>query len=544
MQKSPETEVTQSFKIFICCAVIFLSAFALYHPSLKYGLTLLDDVNMIRTAAEKYNSPSFLAGAFKNDVLFGASPTPYYRPVLALSFALSHQIAPQSERFAHFVNVVLHCFCALLVFFFLKKYLFGAGAAFFAALVFALHPAAIQTAAWIPGRNDSLLLIFFIVCAASFIEYAKSAKTRFLSIHVLFFLLCLFTKESALALPLIPLAYYALNKNSLKTNTARIIAHCVIWAACAALFLFARKAVFPAGAFSPIDLQSGGIFAFFNHISAILFLRTPLAAYNSVKICILGSISVIILLAAVFYDGKDKRVFKLKFLCLFSIFIFLLPDFMTPPLFFHGNRMYAPLLGTIIIVFYFAASFCKNKRIRPKYVLPVYAAFILLCAAATAKNLPQTKDGVTFWGGIVKESSAVDSTAHKFLIYSYLEAGRHRKALGTARHSAMLTKYGQNDIIELLANLYALEEDYENAAKYFELLLRQSDTVNAGIYLNLYDAYARLKNDGQAGEIYKTLLKTTGLPEPELDAQIELFRQARQRHRLEIFNKKSRQELI
>jgi hypothetical protein len=64
-----------------------------------------------------------------------------------------------------------------------------------AALLFAIHPIGIYTVAWIPGRNDSIMLINFILALACFIEYIDKKKLYILAGHIVFtFFLLLFKR--------------------------------------------------------------------------------------------------------------------------------------------------------------------------------------------------------------------------------------------------------------------------------------------------------------------------------------------------------------
>jgi len=131
---------------------IFIAAFGIYAKTINYKLTYLDDMDFIRLCAQAYETRSF-TDAFKNNVLFSVNNTPYYRPVLNLSFMLDNRIAGASVKFAHISNILLHCFCALLLFFFLRRYIIKdqLELSFLFTLFFAFSPAASYTAAWIPG---------------------------------------------------------------------------------------------------------------------------------------------------------------------------------------------------------------------------------------------------------------------------------------------------------------------------------------------------------------------------------------------------------
>lgn len=115
------------------------------------------------------------------------SPTPYFRPIVAISFTIEHNIAGDSEIFSHLTRFLLHCISCILIFLFFRRYLSKTTSSFLDPLLFAIHPINTYTVTWIPGWNDSIILIDFIVCfIACFIEYIDKKKLYILAKHTVF----------------------------------------------------------------------------------------------------------------------------------------------------------------------------------------------------------------------------------------------------------------------------------------------------------------------------------------------------------------------
>lgn len=66
-------------KIILLALAVFAAILLVYANTLTFGLSYLDDNNHIHTPAKDYDSKTAIIDAFKNDLLFGRSPTPYYR---------------------------------------------------------------------------------------------------------------------------------------------------------------------------------------------------------------------------------------------------------------------------------------------------------------------------------------------------------------------------------------------------------------------------------------------------------------------------------
>jgi hypothetical protein len=194
--------------------------------------------------------------------------------MVALSFVFDYKIAGESEWYSHFSCIALHCITTILIFLFLKKYLLKKLLpSFLAALVFAVHPSCMYTVIWATGRNESLLLMNFLISLMFFIEYVNTKKLGFLVTHMFFILLCFFTKESGIIFPFVTLLYFFLTKE--KNQQLKIYIY-LIWIALILFFMISRKLAVNSGGFST-PFCKDGIVMFFDYYSSMFFLE-PLSA--------------------------------------------------------------------------------------------------------------------------------------------------------------------------------------------------------------------------------------------------------------------------
>jgi tetratricopeptide (TPR) repeat protein len=131
--------------------------------------------------------PSFW-GVFQFDdynVLFRESWTEV-RPLLRASYSIGAGF--------HLLNIAFHAMNAALLFL-VGRELFGdRRAAFVAALLFALHPAATEAVTYISGRSVSMMALFYLGSMLTYLHGRYWVST-------LLFLLALATKETAVTLP-------------------------------------------------------------------------------------------------------------------------------------------------------------------------------------------------------------------------------------------------------------------------------------------------------------------------------------------------------
>ncbi|MFZ2310978.1 MAG: glycosyltransferase family 39 protein, partial [Patescibacteria group bacterium] len=190
--------------------ILVVFGFLLYYQTLSFSFTYLDD-NKLILDNQTILSEAGLLKIFTSDVfLAGASNSFYYRPILSLSFLLDLKLGSTLPFFFHFTNLFLHLAAACLVFFIFKKYFFSKNTSFFLAAIFLTHPVLTQAVAWIPGRNDSLLAILILSSLALFLNFLRTDKLKYFWWHLVCFLLALFTKETAIFLPLLLIIYYFL----------------------------------------------------------------------------------------------------------------------------------------------------------------------------------------------------------------------------------------------------------------------------------------------------------------------------------------------
>ena len=127
-------------------------------------------------------------------------PSGLYRPLTTLSFAINSWITGLNPDGFHLVNRALHVLSCLGIFWVLRQLLTKVHAAFFTALLFAVHPIQTEAITYIDGRSDALVMCLFIFGWLYFIR-ARRAKSGFARPYIFslaFYFLALFSKESAL----------------------------------------------------------------------------------------------------------------------------------------------------------------------------------------------------------------------------------------------------------------------------------------------------------------------------------------------------------
>lgn len=170
---------------------------------------------------------------------------PGYRPILMASYALDYALWPNPSAGYHRTNLAIHLGVVALVYL-LARLFWGDGlAGLVAAAVMALHPINAEAVNYISARSSSLAACFVLLAVWAYDGAARAALSRrsvWLAGAMLASFLALGTKESAVILPLLLLAWDRARFGDVtpwRTSLARSVP---FWAVTAG-FLIARSIV-------------------------------------------------------------------------------------------------------------------------------------------------------------------------------------------------------------------------------------------------------------------------------------------------------------
>ena len=394
----------------------------IYGATLFYNIVYLDD-NVLVTGQYEFNkSLSNISQAFKEDIF----RTPqnggtFYRPILRLTFMLDAQFGEGAIIFmSHFSNMLLHIMAMLLLFILLLKLKIKKEIAFLFTLFFSIHPLTAQTVAFISGRNDALLAIFVFPTFIFFINFLESKKKKNLIWHLLFFSLALFTKETAVILPIICTAYVLIFENWKKIleNYKMYILIISLWVSVSSIWFLSRIYVLH----NPIGNASYNIFSsIYNNLPSFIptigkiFLPFNLSVFpimNDMSL-IYGIISIILLIIwFILSENKNLKliIFGLLWFLIFFLPTLIQPIYITPT--FSENRIYIPMLGFIFIILGLGniklRIFLKKKinyEINYKKIaLFISILIILIFSSVTIYRNQYYKNKFNFWKNATKTS--------------------------------------------------------------------------------------------------------------------------------------------
>jgi tetratricopeptide (TPR) repeat protein len=172
--------------------LILISTLVAYYPALTAGFIWDDQPGHVT----KPELRSF-DGLVRIWTDLGA--TQQYYPLLHSAFWVQHKLWGDSPFGYHLLNLLLHAAAACLVGTLLRR--LAIPGAWFAALLFAVHPVAVESVAWISEQKNTLSTVLYLCAALAFLRYHDARQPRHYARATLWFVAALLTKTVTATLP-------------------------------------------------------------------------------------------------------------------------------------------------------------------------------------------------------------------------------------------------------------------------------------------------------------------------------------------------------
>ncbi|HZZ57548.1 MAG TPA: tetratricopeptide repeat protein [Opitutaceae bacterium] len=185
-----------------------LAALWAYAPVRRAGFIWDDDAHVTRADLQGW------AGLGRICTEPGA--TQQYYPVLHSAFWAEHRLWGDAPAPYHVLNLAWHILDALLLGFVLEGLLGSVSAAWIAAAVFALHPLAAESVAWVSEQKNTLSTAFYLGAALLYLKFDRERRARWYALGALCFAGALLSKSVTATLPLSLLVVLAWKRGRLR----------------------------------------------------------------------------------------------------------------------------------------------------------------------------------------------------------------------------------------------------------------------------------------------------------------------------------------
>ncbi|HVU34150.1 MAG TPA: tetratricopeptide repeat protein [Opitutaceae bacterium] len=179
------------FSLWTQFALLIGLAFVAYAPALRNGVIWNDSDYITKPALRTFD------GLRRIWTELGA--TEQYYPVVHSSFWLEHRLWGDTAIGYHCINVLWHAVSACLLLVLCRR--LAIPGAFLAGCLFAVHPVAVESVAWISEQKNTLSTVFYLASAVMYLNFDAKRWRRAYAAASALFVLALLTKTVTATLP-------------------------------------------------------------------------------------------------------------------------------------------------------------------------------------------------------------------------------------------------------------------------------------------------------------------------------------------------------
>lgn len=191
--------------------LLVAAAIATYYGSLSNDFVAFDDDKSI-WYNQHLKHPTFKG-------IFGEQLVGMYVPVTSLFYVIVYQLFGENAKAFHTIGLLVHLINIVLAYRLFLRVQPRAWAAFFIALLFAVHPMLAEPVSWVSALSTLMFSCFYLLTLHIFWTYLEGRGERYYWLALFVFLLAGFSKSAAATLPvaLVVLDWWKNGKLTLNT---------------------------------------------------------------------------------------------------------------------------------------------------------------------------------------------------------------------------------------------------------------------------------------------------------------------------------------
>jgi tetratricopeptide (TPR) repeat protein len=413
IQSKPIIEKPAFFEtpVFLVILILILT-FIAFFPSLKNSFvpTWDDSSFIVDNSIIRHLNFQSIKAIFTSTVLCA------YVPLPILSFAIEYHFFGLNPLPYHISNLILHMGCILLVFYFFRLLKTDSIYAAFGALLFGIHPMHVESVAWVTERKDLLYTLFYLCSMILYLLYTQKQNRpwKYFIFSILFFILSLFSKIQAVALPLsLILLDYLLkrpSKSRLVYEKIPFFILSLLFGVAGVLVLKTQGVLQGNEIYSLIHRILFGLYAlssyilkFFAPFNLSALYPLPVSPKQQLLLYYLNPLFLLLLGFLVYRSAHYTRVVVFGILFFFFNILFLLQIVSAGTAFLSDRFTYIPYIGLIFIIAWTLEKIIKKKK-NMKYILfPAMFIFIVLFISLTFNRCKTWANGVILWTDVIEK---------------------------------------------------------------------------------------------------------------------------------------------
>ena len=431
----------------------------------------------------------------------------HYAPIHHSFLALVHQFSGLNPFGYHLGQLLVHTACVCMIYLILTK-LEAPRIALIAAFLFAIHPANVETVAWVSESKSTLAFLFFLGSFWFFIRYRENDSLFDFSFCLFLFVLSVLSKINTVVAPAI---YLALDYRNGFPARGRKLWSLVCLFLASGIFVVVHLASFHGSENALADAYMGGIGTHIANLPFILLFYLRLAVYPNhlsawemfnVQIPVSGIVAIawVCLLVSCLIVLKATR--RAQFWCLWFL-IFLAPvlQIVPFPIWVADRYLYIPGIGLFVLA---SQMFCwVFDQLRFRWQQATWAALLFASLAAFVRQsniyLPIWKNDLILWEATA-QTCPTSPYCHANLGLALLQQGYVERGVNELIRSVAIRPIPR--YLTALGDAYTLSlGDYQQARRAYDLASAEGGGAMSA------DSYAKLA---------RLLIRTDSFDEAEL----------------------------
>jgi tetratricopeptide (TPR) repeat protein len=450
-----------------------------------------------------------------------------WHPLTWLSHMLDVELFGKGPTGPHCINLLFHVANSVLLFLLLGRMTGAQWRSAMVAGLFALHPAHVESVAWVAERKDVLSTLFWMLTLLAYVRYANESKVQgprskaFYGLAVTTFALGLMSKPMLVTLPFVMLLldFWPLNRfeNSSHGQTPRTFHRLVLEktpflllsaVSCVVTAWAQKKAILSLEHLSLFDRIANSLVAYSRYLEKTIWPTNLALPYLhpghwpeqqvAIAAILVAGLSLVALLAA----RKYPHIFTGWFWYLGTL-IPVIGLVQVGAQSMADRYTYVPLIGVFVVLVWSAADWCGRRRLTNTAGVAVAVLVLGVCVG-------QTRQQVKYWHDsepLFKHSAAV--TRDNFIALGNVggvcfESGRLDEAMEYYQQAVRINPNYAEALNSIGAVLAARGND--KAVEWFRKALTVQP-AHAPALFNMGNAMAKKGDDRAAVEFFQAALQ-------------------------------------
>jgi tetratricopeptide (TPR) repeat protein len=436
----------QPWQIAAVCVVLVTVTVIAFRSVRSSDFLTYDDIGYILENQHVQQGVTMQNIAWAFTTFFAAN----WHPLTWISHMVDWCIYGNSPGGHHITNVCLHAANAVVLFLLLLYMTGFLGRSAMVAFLFALHPAHVESVAWIAERKDLLCTLFWFATLLAYAWYVRKPSWKRFAWVICSFACALMSKPMAVTLPftLLLFDFWPLRRTTFTTEDH---AHWLFsfWKLCVEKWLVFLMAVL-SGIITIFAQRSGGTVAALQALPLwervcnaaisycryvrIMFWPDPLTAYyyydvNHIKVfaAVLSILALVLVTAVCWYFRKERPYCLIGWLWFLGTLAPVIGIMQVGEQAMAERYTYVPFIGLFIAVVWLAGdAVAKFPKIRIAALL-LAVVVITACAVKTDAQVKVWKDSVTLFNHVL-EINQRGAVPNFCLGLAYMRQGRNAEA--------------------------------------------------------------------------------------------------------------------